>query len=133
MAGETAERGRCSEAKTAMTDHNLSLRLVGLSDYRAVRDGRAIGRIRLADERSEALTWEWSINPPLPIPSWAKGTAATLQEAKTAFQEAWRRFSMRRSHPLISSGGTATRTVREGGKIKNRAHPAMSRVADSFA
>jgi len=75
-----------------MTDHNLSLRLIGLSDYRIICDGRAIGRIRLADERSEGATWQWSINPPLPIPSWAKGTATTLQDAKTAFQEAWQRF-----------------------------------------
>jgi hypothetical protein len=75
-----------------MTEHRLLLRLIGLSDYRVIRDGRAIGRIRLADERSDHELWEWAINPPLPIPSWAKGTAATLQDAKTAFQEAWRRF-----------------------------------------
>jgi hypothetical protein len=75
-----------------MTQHRLSLRLIGLSDYRVIRDGRAIGRIRLADERSESVTWEWSVNPPLPIPSWAKGTAASLQDAKVAFQEAWQRF-----------------------------------------
>ena len=75
-----------------MTEHRLSLRLIELSDYRVSRDGRAIGRIRLADERSEAVTWEWAINPPLPIPSWAKGTAASLQDAKSAFQEARRWF-----------------------------------------
>jgi hypothetical protein len=75
-----------------MTEHRLSLRHIGENDYTVMRDGRAIGRIRLADERTESVTWEWAINPPLPIPSWARGTAATLQDAKTAFQEAWRRF-----------------------------------------
>jgi len=63
------------------------------NDYVVTCDGRRIGRIRLADERSGGALWEWAVNPPLPIPAWGKGSAATLDEAKDAFREAWKRFS----------------------------------------
>jgi hypothetical protein len=72
-----------------MTEHNLTLRLIGLSDYRVVRNGRAIGRIRIADERPDQERWDWHLNAPLPIPSWCRGSAASLEEAKTALRAAW--------------------------------------------
>jgi hypothetical protein len=50
---------------------------------------RAIGRIRLADERAGHEMWEWAINPPLPIPSWGAGRAPSFEDAKTAFRAAW--------------------------------------------
>jgi len=63
------------------------------NDFVVTCDGRRIGRIRLADERRGGALWEWAVNPPLPIPAWGKGSATTLDEAKDAFREAWKRFS----------------------------------------
>jgi hypothetical protein len=73
-------------------EHHLSLRPIGENDYSVIREGRAIGRIRLADERPGNETWDWAINPPLPIPSWGVGRAPSLDEAKTAFRSAWVQF-----------------------------------------
>jgi hypothetical protein len=75
-----------------MTEHNLSLRPISETDYSVVREGRAIGRIRLADERPEHEMWEWAINPPLPVPSWGVGRAPSLEDAKAACRAAWVRF-----------------------------------------
>jgi hypothetical protein len=63
-------------------------------DYCVIQDGRSVGRIRLAGERSRqgVAAWEWRINPPLPIPPWCNGTAASLEAAKDAFRAAWERF-----------------------------------------
>jgi hypothetical protein len=35
-----------------MSEHTLSLRPIGENDYGVVREDRAIGRVRLADERA---------------------------------------------------------------------------------
>jgi hypothetical protein len=72
------------------TKDQLSLRLIGLSDYRVVCDGRDIGRIRLADERPDMERWDWRVNPPLPIPSWqwklavARGGQGSVQDGMGA-------------------------------------------------
>jgi peptidoglycan/LPS O-acetylase OafA/YrhL len=55
-------------------------------DYCVYREGRPIGRIRHAHERAGHNDgWDWTINPPLPIPTWAKGSAKSLPAAKAAF------------------------------------------------
>jgi len=74
------------------TKDQLSLRLIGLSDYRVVCDGRDIGRIRLAHERPDMEQWDWRVNPPLPIPSWCNGSSPSLEAAKAAFRTAWEQF-----------------------------------------
>jgi hypothetical protein len=62
-------------------------------DYCVFHKDRCIGRIRLADERSwQGVVWQWHITPLLPIPSWCNGNAASLDEAKSEFKEAWDRF-----------------------------------------
>jgi hypothetical protein len=62
-------------------------------DYCVMAEGRAIGRIRLASERSwQGSLWVWAINVPLPIPAWGNGDAGSLEEAKTRFRAAWERF-----------------------------------------
>jgi len=55
--------------------HAFTLRLTVIAgetrpdDYCAYREGRRIGRIRLAHERAGfAVAWEWAINTLLPIP-----------------------------------------------------------------
>lgn len=62
-------------------------------DYCVMFEGRSIGRIREATERmGHNPGWDWSINPPLPIPPWGVGSAGSLEAAKAAFREAWERF-----------------------------------------
>jgi hypothetical protein len=49
--------------------------------------------IRQADERiGHNPGWDWTINPPLPIPPWGNGCADNLDQAKAAFRAAWERF-----------------------------------------
>jgi hypothetical protein len=63
------------------------------NDYCVIHDGRSIGRIRLAHERSwQGTIWVWHVNPPLPIPPWCNGSAGSLEVAKTEFKAAWERF-----------------------------------------
>jgi hypothetical protein len=57
------------------------------NDYCVIHDGRCIGRIRLADDRSwQGTVWVWNINPPLPVPSWGNGSADSLEVAKVPIQ-----------------------------------------------
>lgn len=75
-----------------MTEHNLSLRPIGENDYSIMREGRAIGRIRLSDERLGRETWHWGITVPLPVPTWSSSDAGSLEAAKAAFRKAWVQF-----------------------------------------
>jgi hypothetical protein len=62
-------------------------------DYVVYSDGRRIGRIRLPTERTgHNPGWDWTINPPLPIPTWGSGSERDLERAKSVFREAWVRF-----------------------------------------
>lgn len=62
-------------------------------DYCVYFEGRSVGRIREATERSgHNPGWDWAINLPLPIPTWAKGSEDTFEAAKDAFRAAWERF-----------------------------------------
>ena len=62
----------------------LALRSIGSNDYAVIDDGDRVGRIRLAAERRGEL-WMWiGLNIPGGVPS---GTAASLEDAKTAFRE----------------------------------------------
>jgi hypothetical protein len=62
-------------------------------DYCVYREGRAIGRIREATERiGHNPGWDWSVNPPLPIPTWGKGSAGSFDDARADFCAAWERF-----------------------------------------
>lgn len=86
----------------AMTEHLLSLRPIGENDYSVMREGRAMGRIRLADERPGQEIWEWAINPPVPVRSWGVGRAPSLEDAKAAFRAAWVRFYERLTQAAIA-------------------------------
>jgi hypothetical protein len=68
----------------------LALRSIGSNDYAVIDDGDRVGRIRLAAERrGEVWMWNIGLNIPGGVPS---GTAASLEDAKTAFRESWTRF-----------------------------------------
>jgi len=56
-------------------------------DYVLRYDEHLIGRIRL-----DQTAWEWQITVPMAMPEWARGTTASLEEAKRAFAAAWGRF-----------------------------------------
>lgn len=61
------------------------------NDYAVIHEGRTVGRIRLATERSPAI-WTYSITVPLPAPPYTTGSCPDLEGAKAAFREAWERL-----------------------------------------
>lgn len=64
-----------------------------IDDYCVIHEGCSVGRIRLATERTGyGETWEWHVNPPLPIPPWGNGSATSFEAAKDRFRAAWERF-----------------------------------------
>ena len=79
------------------------------NDFVVIFEGRSIGRIRQADEHRAYPGWDWTINPPLPVPSWCAGSEDSLEQAKAAFREAWEKFY-----------ATLTPTSRTGTTIRMR-------------
>ncbi|MGC2775555.1 MAG: hypothetical protein WA418_07940 [Bradyrhizobium sp.] len=82
-----------------MTETHLILRATVIGgdrlkdDYSVIFQERSVGLIRYAHERSgQAARWDYHVNLPLPIPSWANGTSNTLEDATAAFREVWARF-----------------------------------------
>jgi hypothetical protein len=73
------------------------------NDYTIVFEGRSIGRIRQSDERIGFTPgWDWTINPPLPVPSCCTGSEDSLEQAKAEFREAWKKF-----YPTLSTDDIA--------------------------
>jgi hypothetical protein len=68
----------------------LTLRPIGIRDYRVSEDGQRIGRIRYASERTPGV-WLWHvqvhITGGLPL-----GSERSLDDAKAAFKSAWIKF-----------------------------------------
>lgn len=63
------------------------------NDFVVIHEGRAVGRIRLATERTSLQPgWDWHITVPLPVHPWCNGTADDLDSAKARFREAWEQF-----------------------------------------
>jgi hypothetical protein len=82
------------------------------NDYCVIHERRGVGRIRLAEERSwQGTVWTWSVNRPLPVPSWCNGSAANLEAAKTEFKAAWERFYASLTPEDIASWHRALRTL----------------------
>jgi len=76
-----------------MTQPELFLRITVIggdrldNDYDVFFEGRRVGRIREATERTGFNSgWAWSINPPLPVPPWGSCLAPSLDEAKVEFK-----------------------------------------------
>src|SRR5947209_19186392 len=53
---------------------------------------RRVGRIRLATGHAEADRWEWTINPPMPVPAWGHGLARSRELATAAFRRMFEKF-----------------------------------------
>jgi hypothetical protein len=68
----------------------LTLRSIGIRDYRVSDDGQRIGRIRYASERTPGI-WIWDVQVHIPC-HLPKGTARSLDDAKADFRAAWIRF-----------------------------------------
>jgi hypothetical protein len=63
------------------------------NDYCVYFEGRSVGRIMLAQNQVQRrYVWRYYINPPIPAPSWADGSADSLDGAKAAFRDAWEEF-----------------------------------------
>jgi hypothetical protein len=56
-------------------------------DYVLRYEGHSIGRMRLTEG-----VWEWHINVPMEMPTWANGKTSNLDECRRAFASAWGRF-----------------------------------------
>jgi len=61
-------------------------------DFAVFCDGHRVGRIKLAGRIGQNAIWEWTVNPPPPIPSWCSGAASELEQAKAAFRASWGSF-----------------------------------------
>jgi hypothetical protein len=63
-------------------------------DHIVRRDLKPVGRIWAPGDNPEnADSWEWSIHVPgFPMPPWGSGQTSSLEEAKSAFLDAWTRF-----------------------------------------
>jgi hypothetical protein len=72
---------------------NLTAHPIGRDDFSVLDDGHAVGRIRLAAERTPAA-WIWNVNIPVPIPAWCNGSAPDRKTAMARFREAWTRFKL---------------------------------------
>ena len=65
---------------------------------------RRVGRIRLATEHAEKERWEWTINLPMPVPSWGRGIARSRPMANAAFQRSFYLLASNISSGLKSIG-----------------------------
>jgi hypothetical protein len=78
---------RASVAKTLRTA-KLTLRSIGPAEYDVIEDGNSVGRIMLAgDPHAEVWLWDCS----LPGPGVSSGTATSLEDARVAFRQEWRK------------------------------------------
>jgi hypothetical protein len=73
---------------------NVSPKWPGVTDDYVVRDdGHLIGRIRLGGERyAQGNTWEWTIDVPMAMPKWARGSAESRDACMKDLTAAWGRF-----------------------------------------
>ena len=67
----------------------LTMRMIGARDYNVFEDGKRIGRIRFASERTPGV-WLWHVQVHIPGPPF--GSATSLDEAKNSFKAAWLAF-----------------------------------------
>jgi hypothetical protein len=62
-------------------------------DYVVRYHGHLVGRIRLGGERySHGTTWEWSIDVPMELPDWARGSAQSRDACMNDLSAAWGRL-----------------------------------------
>ena len=76
------------------------------NDYILRYDGHAIGRIRL-----DQGAWEWQITIPMTMPTWASGTAESLEGSKRAFAAAWGRVLSETSPARLERAWELNRAV----------------------
>jgi hypothetical protein len=67
----------------------LALRLIGPNDYSVHEDGKLIGRIQLARDRTPPM-WLWQVTVTIPGPPF--GDAKSIDDAKARFKTAWLAF-----------------------------------------
>jgi hypothetical protein len=58
-------------------------------DYHVKEDGYGCGRIRLATGTNARQSWQWHINPPVPVRGQTTGQADSKEAAMEQFKAAW--------------------------------------------
>jgi hypothetical protein len=95
MSGSTkiAVRNPAEPIAKAIT-LNASPKWPGVTDDYVIRyEGHLIGRIRLGGERyAQGNTWEWTMDIPMAMPKWARGSAESRDACMKEFTAAWERF-----------------------------------------
>jgi len=92
---------------------NASLKWPDVKDDYVVRyEERVVGRIRLGGERyGEGNTWEWSIDVPMAMPAWAKGSAEGRDACMKEFTSAWGRLLKETSRERLDRAWELERAV----------------------
>ena len=90
----------------------LALRTIGSNDYAVIEDGNPVGRIRLAAER-HGETWMWNIT--VLIPGVPNGNASSLEDAKTAFRQAWAKSKAEIGPERLAQAMETAQNARERG------------------
>lgn len=94
----------------------LTKRTIGSRDYSIHEDGRSVGRIRYASERSSGV-WLWNVT--VTIPGAPFGAATSYEEARAAFKTAWLAFKAQHGPEALAMAFAATdhanRPDRDGG------------------
>ena len=88
----------------------LTLRLIGLDDYKVREDGHPIGRIRFDDH-----FWSWTVTVTLPGPP--SGSAASLEDAKAGFKAAWQDFKSKQAPEELAKAFEQTANANRPGRF----------------
>jgi hypothetical protein len=73
--------------------------MIGPNDYAVHEDGRGIGRIRYARERTPGV-WLWNVTVTIPGPPF--GSASTLDDAKAQFKLGWDAFKAKHGSDALA-------------------------------
>jgi hypothetical protein len=88
----------------------LRLRPIGANDYTVLEGSQRIGRIRYAKERTPGL-WLWHCH--VHIPGAPFGDAASIEEAKRRFKDAWIAFKARHTPEELATKAYAAMNIRD--------------------
>ena len=110
---------------------NASLRWPGVKDDYVLRyESHVIGRMRLAE-----AAWEWHITVPMAMPTWASGSAASLDECRRVFAAAWGRFLSETSPARLERAWDLERAAEQRQQrmeeLKKKSAPGVLDDADS--
>jgi hypothetical protein len=81
-------------------------------DYVVRYEKHVVGRMRLGGERyGEGNVWEWSIDVPMELPAWARGSAESRDDCTKEFTAAWARLLKETSRERLERAWELERAV----------------------